>query len=224
MQTGTTDGDDVVQMYIASKISRVKRPFKQLKGFSRIHLLAKEVKTINFSLCDSDFSFWDVTRSRFCVETGDYEIFIGNSSQNIKLTQTIKIQGEIIPPRDLTKVTRAENYDDYYGIILDECSEGGTSANTKKANSFIMFDDVNFGNVVTDFEARVSNAISNVDIKVRLDELDGPLIGTCNVPALIDMKTYITTSCNISSVTGIHKVFLVFNGSLSMSWLRFINK
>lgn len=227
--TGSTDSDEVVQMYISSKLSRVKRPFKELKGFSRIHLLSKEFKTINFSLCDSDFSFWDVTRSTFCVETGDYEISIGNSSQNIKLSQTIKIEGEIIPPRDLTKVTRAENYDDYNGIILDECLEGGTSVHTKKSNSFIMFDDVNFGNSdlrngVSSFEARVSNVLENADIEVRLDKLDGPIVGTCNVPAGLDMKTYITTSCNISPIAGIHKVFLILNGQLNMSWLRFINK
>lgn len=221
---GNTHSDEVVQLYVSAKSPSVSRPVKQLSGLNRIHLRAGENQIINFILPISDLSFWDVTRSKFCVENGSYEIMIGSSSQDIKLAETITIKGETIPPRDLTIITPAENYDDYYGVLLDECSEGGTCVSYYKPSYWIMFDHVDFKSSVSAFEARVATSSENANIEIRLDTLDGTLIGNCKISDALGFQTYITTSCDINMVTGTHKVYLMFNGKINMSWFRFINK
>ena len=63
----------MVQLYVQALDSRVLRPVKQLKGFQRIHLQPQETKEIEFILAGKDFEFWDVTRDKYCVETGFYQ-------------------------------------------------------------------------------------------------------------------------------------------------------
>lgn len=74
-----------------------------------------------------ELAIWDVTRDRYVVEAGTYSIMVGKSSSDIQLVADLTVDGETIPARNLSVVTRAENYDAYFGVDLDESKEGGTS-------------------------------------------------------------------------------------------------
>lgn len=219
---GRAASDEVIQLYVKSYDSRVKRPIKELKGFSRVHFEASETKTINFSLSPSEFEFWDVTREKFCLESGTYTIIIGSSSDDIRLLKDISINGEIIPPRNLDLITRAENYDDYLGVYLDECKEGGTCVRNKDEEAWILFDEVSFGSDVTSFEARLSNCSSSLgNLEIRLDNINGKLIGSLVVPVTGDLQSFITSTCIINGASGVRRVFLKFTGQVNISWFRF---
>lgn len=89
--TGNRFGKEVIQLYIGNKKSTVSRPLRELKRFCKIALGAGESKTISFSLSKEDFSYYEVQRHDFFVETGEYTICIGSSSRDIRLTETIRV-------------------------------------------------------------------------------------------------------------------------------------
>ncbi|MBR4318814.1 MAG: glycoside hydrolase family 3 C-terminal domain-containing protein [Oscillospiraceae bacterium] len=105
------DGDEVVQIYFHAKSTRIQRPDIQLCAFERIFIKAGETASFSQIIPFAEFEIYDVSREIFCLEEGDFDIFVGASSKDIKLSETIHIQGECIPPRNITLKTRAELYD-----------------------------------------------------------------------------------------------------------------
>jgi beta-glucosidase len=86
--TGKVPGDEVVQMYIRDKVSSVSRPVKELKGFKKISLKPGESKTIALTISPESLSFIN-KNLEYTVESGDFEIMIGNSSRDQDLTKVI---------------------------------------------------------------------------------------------------------------------------------------
>jgi beta-glucosidase len=90
--TGKVAGDTVVQLYVAYPESKVERPMKELEGFKRVHLAAGETQTVQISLKASQLAYWNVDIKGFEVETAPVSLMIGESSTDIKLTQTLSVQ------------------------------------------------------------------------------------------------------------------------------------
>ena len=90
--TGKMDGDEVVQLYISDKKASVEREIKSLKGFKRVNLKAGESKTISFSIDRSALAFYNVKAAKWTVEPGEFEVLIGNSSRNILLKDSFKVE------------------------------------------------------------------------------------------------------------------------------------
>lgn len=88
--TGSSDGDEVVQLYIRDLLSSVARPVMELKGFQRIHLKAGESKTLLFSITPEMLSMLDVNMKEV-VEPGEFRIMIGSSSREIKCKATLTV-------------------------------------------------------------------------------------------------------------------------------------
>ena len=89
--TGNRDGAEVVQLYINDMLSSVETPVKELKGFSKIFLKAGETKTVAITLTPEHFSLINKDMQRV-VEPGDFEIMVGASSSDIRLSQIITIE------------------------------------------------------------------------------------------------------------------------------------
>ena len=70
-------------IYTDQKCS-VERPEKELKGFEKIFLKAKETKTVNFTITAKELSFYDIKTKNWIVEDGKFTIQIGKSSRDIK--------------------------------------------------------------------------------------------------------------------------------------------
>ena len=116
--TSDVDGEEVAQVYFKPEKSRVKRPLKQLCGFKRVAIKAKETVRVTISVEDRHLRFYDVTREKFCIESGVYEFIVGASCEDIRLRAQQKIIGEKIPPRDLGATTKAINYDGKSGTEM----------------------------------------------------------------------------------------------------------
>jgi beta-glucosidase len=54
--TGQTEGDEVIQVYITSLDSPFPAPIRSLRAFKRIHLLPGEFKNVKFLLPSDSFS------------------------------------------------------------------------------------------------------------------------------------------------------------------------
>ncbi|KAI1866673.1 uncharacterized protein JN550_007526 [Neoarthrinium moseri] len=80
--TGKVRGAEVAQVYVAPKQkSKVNRPFKELKGFSKVELAPGQAETVTIEV-DSKYAaaYWDEERDQWCVEAGDYQVIVGDSS------------------------------------------------------------------------------------------------------------------------------------------------
>jgi len=221
--TGSRASDEVVQLYAHARRSRVKRPLKQLMDFERISLAPGETRTVRFDLPAAELAFWDVTRERWAVESGVYDLMIGRSSADLPLQASLTVDGETVPHRDLTRLTRAENYDAYEGVRLtDETKIRGNAVGAPEEGGWIAFGDSDFHQGAARFRARASNdGKKSVDLEIRLDRPDGPLAARVSVPPAKDRYDYCGVETTLSGVEGVHDLYLVFQGKMRISTFQF---
>lgn len=100
--TGKTDGKEVVQLYVSDKESSVIRPIRELKGFEKISLKAGESKKVMFKLDRRAFAFYCEPAHDWIVEEGNFEICIGSSSRDIRLTADVIISSNDRIPAEFT--------------------------------------------------------------------------------------------------------------------------
>ena len=89
--TGSYDGEEVAQLYLRDEYASVVQPLRQLKCFERFFLKRGEEKEIFFTLTEKDLSIIDRNMKRV-VETGDFRLMIGASSDDIRLTKDISVE------------------------------------------------------------------------------------------------------------------------------------
>lgn len=90
---GDRVGDEVVQLYIHDEVASVARPIKELKGFKRLTLNPGEKREIVFTLFTDQLAFYD-RYMRLIVEPGAYNVMVGSSSEDIRLTGKFSVVGE----------------------------------------------------------------------------------------------------------------------------------
>ncbi len=86
--TGSVDGAEIVQMYISLPNAQIFRPEQELKGFAKVFLKAGESKTVEIPFDERSFRYWNNDDDCWEVEGGTYEIRIGASCEDIRLTGT----------------------------------------------------------------------------------------------------------------------------------------
>ena len=221
--TGSRASDEVVQLYVHARKSRVKRPIKELKGFQRVPLRPNETIKVVFSLPAAELAFWDVTRAKWVVESGEYDIMAGSSSADIRLQASITVDGETVPNRDLSRETRAENYDDYERVrLVDESKASGNAVGAVETGGWIVFRSADFPGGADRFHARVSNdGETPVVLEVRLDRPDGLLAGRVSAPVTKDRYDYTEVDSPVSGAAGVHDVYLVLRGKIRISTFLF---
>ena len=83
--TGAVSGDEVIQLYIGFKNSRIDRPVKLLRGFTRVSLKPGEKKEVNISCSLDKLRWYNPETSSWELESMQYEAYIGTSSANADL-------------------------------------------------------------------------------------------------------------------------------------------
>ena len=96
--TGAVPGGEVVQLYVHAETDGMFRPEQELKGFARVFLEPGEEKEVTIPLCDRSFAVWSIRENGWVVEGGSYELRIGASSRDIRLTARIRKEGEAANP------------------------------------------------------------------------------------------------------------------------------
>ncbi|MFC4319892.1 beta-glucosidase [Litchfieldia salsa] len=94
---GMLAGEEISQVYIKSTNSSVFRANKELKGFSKVHLEPSESKEVKIELDDHAFAYYNSFINGWSVESGLYEIQVGSSIEDIRLTETLELQGDDAP-------------------------------------------------------------------------------------------------------------------------------
>lgn len=89
--SGNRDGEEVVQLYASYPDSKVERPMKQLRAFSKVPIAAGETKEVVLDIPKEDFAYWDEAQDKFVVEPGKVKLLIGASSADIRLEGEVNL-------------------------------------------------------------------------------------------------------------------------------------
>ncbi len=83
--TGKREGAEVAQVYVGDKHSKVERPVKELKGFSKVTLKPGETRNVTVALNRRAFSYYDVDGKQWKADPGEFAILVGSSSAKTEL-------------------------------------------------------------------------------------------------------------------------------------------
>ncbi|MEO8721702.1 MAG: beta-glucosidase BglX [Ginsengibacter sp.] len=81
--TGKRSGKETVQLYIRDMVGSITRPVKELKGFQQVTLEPGESEKVSFSVSVEDLKFYNGDL-KYGYEPGDFRMFIGTNSENVK--------------------------------------------------------------------------------------------------------------------------------------------
>ena len=95
--TGDRAGAEIVQLYVAKPDAKIFRPAQELKGFAKVPLRPGESRTVVIPLDDKAFRYWNTQTDRWEIEGGQYELRVGASCADIRLTAAVEVAGTDAP-------------------------------------------------------------------------------------------------------------------------------
>jgi beta-glucosidase len=102
--TGNSSGKEIVELYLSAPAGKVNKPEEELKAFAKTKTLKPgESQTIILPLDASSLASFDTDLTRWVADAGNYQVKIGASAEDIKLTKDFTLANEILLPQ-LNKV------------------------------------------------------------------------------------------------------------------------
>lgn len=99
--TGHLAGKETVQLYVRDLTGACRRPDKELKGFEKVALEPGETKTVSITLDKRSFAWYNTELKDWYAANGTYELLIGASSRDIRLTAKVQMTGSRPLPLNL---------------------------------------------------------------------------------------------------------------------------
>ncbi len=151
---------------------------------------------------------------------GTYKLFVVNPS-GAKVGESaalLRVSGS-------ASQIEAESFSSQSGVQTETCSEGGQNLGYIENGDFAVYNNFNFGSGVSSFKARVASGASGGNIEIRLDSVNGTLVGTCPVTGTGGWQTWADAACNVSGASGTHNLYLKFTGGsgylFNLNWFKF---
>jgi beta-glucosidase len=92
--TGSCAGAEIAQVYLGLPVSTGEPP-KRLVGWVKVELEPGETREVSVTLdpnaASHPLSYWDVTMNGWEMASGDYQVYVGASSRDIRLTGTMHV-------------------------------------------------------------------------------------------------------------------------------------
>lgn len=88
--TGKMDGAEIVQAYIGFP-EGTDEPPKVLRGFEKVPLKKGQAKTVDFEFTKTELSIWDTVKQEWVIPSGEFTLYIGASSRDIRETTTFTL-------------------------------------------------------------------------------------------------------------------------------------
>jgi beta-glucosidase len=224
------EGVEVVQLYTHQCGSRVKQPLRQLRRFAKVRLAAGETRTVTFTVPVDELSHWDNVTGRMIIEKSRQRLMVGRSATDIVLSASVRVDGEIVGPRDLSKPLAATANDLYEGVLWrDENRTSGDVIAAEKAGGWIMLGDCDFGGAerghseagYATVTARVAGQAAQLQLRVD-DPLDGDVLAKIDTPATDGVYDYTDVTVEVSRIEGVKDLYVAFeSGPVRLASLTF---
>jgi beta-glucosidase len=82
--TGLRPGAEIVELYVHDPKRAVDKAPRELKGFAKVMLAARETRTVTMTLEPRDFAYFDVAGKQWKADAGRYELGLGASSRDLR--------------------------------------------------------------------------------------------------------------------------------------------
>ena len=96
--TGAVAGAEVAQLYLGFPDASGEPP-RQLKGFKKVSLAAGARASVIIPLTDRELSTWNVASHSWKVASGEFTVFVGASSRDIRLIGSLTVGGRAVAKR-----------------------------------------------------------------------------------------------------------------------------
>jgi glucosylceramidase len=103
-------------------------------------------------------------------------------------------------------------------------TQGGYDLGYANTGGYAVYQNVNLASGFTNVSARVASAGSGGTLQFRLDSPTGPLAGSIVIPVTGGWQTWQTVTGAVTGGSGLHNLYLVFNGGSSignLNWFQF---
>ncbi|MDX3417098.1 glycoside hydrolase family 3 C-terminal domain-containing protein [Streptomyces sp. MD20-1-1] len=219
--TGAVAADEVAQLYGRAVNASVPRPRRELLGHRRVTLAPGESTRLLFDLPLSAFAFWDVAAGRWRVEPGAYELLAGASSEDVRLSTTVTLEGEPGAPRPVVEHgLDTADFDEQSGTeIVDRTKESGDAVTALGGkDGELLYRRCDLGAGVREVSVEVSGTGT---VEVALE--GGPLLASLSPEAPTgDPYAYVTLTEPLDGAPGgVRDLRLLVRGALRVARVGF---
>jgi beta-glucosidase len=109
--TGQAAGKEIIQLYVRDVESNAFRPEKELKGFAKVELQPGQETRVSIELDSRAFAYYNTDLKQWHVESGAYEILIGASSRDIRLSAAVEMSSSQPPAPAVDRQALRAYYD-----------------------------------------------------------------------------------------------------------------
>lgn len=193
-----------------------------------VALLNRNATSANITVTFSDVGLFGTVYVRDLWAKADKGSFTNSYTMSVPSHGTGMLKLTTAPPAPRSAFTKieAESFNSQSGIQTENCSEGGEDIGFIENGDYVAYSNIDFSNGATELQLRYASGGSGGSIEVRLDSINGNLIGICAVSGTGGWQTWLTIDCEISKTIGKHDVYLKFSGQesylLNVNWLEFV--
>ena len=169
--TGAVSGKETVQLYVAPPKGERHRPVRELKGFAKVSLQPGESKDVQFTLDKRSLAYYEPELHDFYAESGTYQICVGASSRDLRLTGSLEWQAAQPLPVHFTAASTLKQVITHpvgaaiIGPILQRMASAAGGATGKKdddASSLSMMMGIQL-NTLIDFHVLTEEQLYDVE-------------------------------------------------------------
>ncbi len=119
---------------------------------------------------------------------------------------------------DAGRIFEAENFHNLCGLSIEKTTPAGINICDCENNDYLLYEDIDLGNGVSKFTAKVASGTRGGRLEIHLDTLSGEPVGILEVENTGGDQTWIIQSTSLSrKARGIHKkLYLVFKGDVEV--------
>jgi beta-glucosidase len=78
---GTRQADEVAQLYIHQRFGTAARPVRELKGFERVTIAAKQTVTIKFTIGPKERQYWNAATKAWTLDKTTFDVWVGGDAK-----------------------------------------------------------------------------------------------------------------------------------------------
>lgn len=216
--TGNVDGAEIAQIYVADKESTIFRPVKELRAFKKVFLKAGEEQEVSLELSKRAFAFYNVELGDWMVETGEFDILVGASSRDIKLSAAMTVTSTVDAAIPDYRETAPAYYtadvegmkDDQFEAIYGQPLPNSEPDTTKKIDIYCCLNDARH----TKWGGKICNLIESIMSKMGSAENgDGKMLAA--MATQIPIRNFIAMSMGVFSPEMADGLLMILNDDKS---------
>jgi beta-glucosidase len=217
--TGDVTADEVAQLYARAEAPSVPRPRRQLLAHRRLTLAPGESAEVAFEVPLTDLAYWDVAHGRWHLEPGPYALLAGASSEDVRLTRTLTLDGEPAGPRPVReRGLDAAGFDEQSGTeIVDRAKLSGDAVTPARGKTGeLLYRACDFGPGVTSVTVTVAG---EGVVELALDGAPARAVLATDAPTA-GPYDYVTLTTGLVA-DGVHDLRIALHGPVRLARLGF---